>query len=150
RRLQKLIEETPSPALTPNIRERMGDAAVKAAKGVDYVGAGTIEFIFDRTSKDFYFMEMNTRIQVEHPITEMVTGVDLIKEQIKIANNEKLSLTQADVEFEGWAIECRINAENPFKDVMPARGEMQMYLPPGGLGVRIDSAAYPGCTIPAY
>ncbi|HLR41253.1 MAG TPA: acetyl-CoA carboxylase biotin carboxylase subunit [Virgibacillus sp.] len=150
RRLQKLIEETPSPALTPDIRERMGDAAVKAAKAVDYIGAGTIEFIFDRTSKDFYFMEMNTRIQVEHPITEMVTGVDLIKEQIKIANNEKLSLTQADVEFEGWAIECRINAENPFKDFMPSPGEIEMYLPPGGLGVRIDSAAYPGYTIPPY
>jgi len=150
RRLQKLIEETPSPAITPDIRGRMGKAAVKAAKAVDYVGAGTIEFIFDRSSKDFYFMEMNTRIQVEHPITEMVTGVDLIKEQIKIANNEKLSLTQADVEFEGWAIECRINAENPFKDFMPSPGEIEMYLPPGGLGVRIDSAAYPGYTIPPY
>lgn len=150
RRLQKLIEETPSPALTPDIRARMGQAAVKAAEAVDYVGAGTIEFIFDRSSKDFYFMEMNTRIQVEHPITEMVTGVDLIKEQIKIANNEKLLLTQADVEFEGWAIECRINAENPFKNFMPSPGEIEMYLPPGGLGVRIDSAAYPGYTIPPY
>lgn len=150
RRLQKLIEETPSPAVTPAIRERMGEAAVKAAEAVDYVGAGTIEFIFDRTSKDFYFMEMNTRIQVEHPITEMVTGIDLIKEQIKIANNEKLTLTQADVEFDGWAIECRINAENPFKNFMPSPGEIEMYLPPGGLGVRIDSAAYPGYTIPPY
>src|SRR5699024_9976243 len=103
RRLQKLIEETPSPALTPDIREKMGESAVKAAKAVDYVGAGTIEFIFDRKSQSFYFMEMNTRIQVEHPVTEMVTGVDLIKEQINIANNEKLPFRQEDIEFEGWA-----------------------------------------------
>src|SRR5699024_1254953 len=116
RRLQKLIEETPSPALTPEIRAKMGEAAVKAAKAVDYVGAGTIEFIFDRKSQSFYFMEMNTRIQVEHPVTEMVTGVDLIKEQIKVANNEKLSFNQADIEFEGWAMECRINAESPFRN----------------------------------
>lgn len=150
RRLQKLIEETPSPALTPEIRQRMGDAAVKATKAVDYVGAGTIEFIFDRTSNDFYFMEMNTRIQVEHPVTEMVTGVDLIKEQIHVADNKKLSLTQADVEMNGWAIECRVNAENPFKNFMPSPGEIEMYLPPGGLGVRIDSAAYPGYRIPPH
>ncbi|ASN05286.1 acetyl-CoA carboxylase biotin carboxylase subunit [Virgibacillus necropolis] len=150
RRLQKLIEESPSPALTEDIREKMGEASVKAAKAVNYVGAGTIEYIFDRTSKSFYFMEMNTRIQVEHPVTEMVTGIDLIKEQIKIANNEKLSFTQKDVEFEGWAIECRINAENPFKNFMPSPGKIDMYLPPGGFGVRIDSAAYPEYTIPPY
>lgn len=150
RRLQKLIEESPSPALTPEIRQKMGEASVKAAKAVNYEGAGTIEYIFDRESKEFYFMEMNTRIQVEHPVTEMVTGVDLIKEQIKIANNEELSFKQGDVEFEGWAIECRINAENPFKNFMPSAGEIKMYLPPGGLGVRIDSAAYPGYMIPPY
>ncbi|SHF59715.1 acetyl-CoA carboxylase biotin carboxylase subunit [Ornithinibacillus halophilus] len=150
RRLQKLIEETPSPAITPEIREEMGTAAVKAALAVDYEGAGTIEFIFDRSSQQFYFMEMNTRIQVEHPVTEMVTGVDLIKEQIKIANNEKLSFTQDEITFEGWSIECRINAENPFKNFMPSPGKIDMYLPPGGLGVRIDSAAYPSYNIPPY
>ncbi|GAB3052205.1 acetyl-CoA carboxylase biotin carboxylase subunit [Virgibacillus ainsalahensis] len=150
RRLQKLIEESPSPALTPDIRKEMGKASVKAAEAVGYEGAGTIEYIFDRRSKEFYFMEMNTRIQVEHPVTEMVTGVDLIKEQIKIANNEKLSFTQEDIEFDGWAIECRINAENPFKNFMPSAGEIEMYLPPGGLGVRVDSAAYPGYRIPPY
>ncbi|WP_121615035.1 acetyl-CoA carboxylase biotin carboxylase subunit [Virgibacillus halodenitrificans] len=150
RRLQKLIEETPSPALTPKIREKMGEASVKAAKAVNYVGAGTIEYIFDRKSNDFYFMEMNTRIQVEHPVTELVTGVDLIKEQILIANGEKLSFKQEDIEFEGYAMECRINAENPFKNFMPSAGEIEMYLPPGGLGVRVDSAAYPGYRIPPY
>ena len=150
RRLQKLVEETPSPAITPEIREQMGDAAVRAAKAVDYIGAGTIEFIFDRTSDQFFFMEMNTRIQVEHPVTEMVTGVDLIKEQIKIANGEKLSLKQEEIKFEGWSIECRINAENPFKNFMPSAGTIDMYLPPGGFGVRVDSAAYPGYTIPPY
>lgn len=150
RRLQKLIEETPSPAITPAIRTKMGEATVKAAKAVNYLGAGTIEFIFDRKSNEFYFMEMNTRIQVEHPVTEMVTGIDLIKEQIKIANNEELSFKQDDIEFEGWAIECRINAENPFKNFMPSAGEIKMYLPPGGFGVRVDSAAYPGYSIPPY
>ncbi len=150
RRLQKLIEETPSPAITPEIRKKMGEAAVNAAKAVDYVGAGTIEFIFDRKSNDFYFMEMNTRIQVEHPVTEMVTGVDLIKEQIKIANNKPLSLRQEDVNFDGWAIECRINAENPFKNFMPSAGQIVMYLAPGGFGIRVDSAAYSGYTIPPY
>ncbi|RLL48115.1 acetyl-CoA carboxylase biotin carboxylase subunit [Oceanobacillus piezotolerans] len=150
RRLQKLIEESPSPALTPDIREKMGKASVKAAKAVNYVGAGTIEYIFDRKTKEFYFMEMNTRIQVEHPVTEMITGIDLIKEQIKIADNEKLSFTQADVTYEGHAIECRINAENPFKNFMPSAGEVTMYLAPGGLGVRVDSGAYPGYKIPPY
>ncbi|MFC2948209.1 acetyl-CoA carboxylase biotin carboxylase subunit [Virgibacillus sediminis] len=150
RRLQKLIEESPSPALTPEIREQMGAASVKAAKAVGYEGAGTIEYIFDRKSQNFYFMEMNTRIQVEHPVTEMVTGIDLIKEQIKIADNEELSFKQEDVTFDGWAIECRINAENPFKNFMPSAGDIQMYLPPGGLGVRVDSAAYPGYRIPPY
>ena len=150
RRLQKLIEESPSPALTEDIRKKMGKASVKAAKACDYVGAGTIEYIFDRTSKSFYFMEMNTRIQVEHPVTEMVTGIDLIKEQIKVANNEKLSFTQEDIKFEGFAIECRVNAENPFKNFMPSPGKIDMYLPPGGFGVRVDSAAYPGYSIPPF
>ncbi len=150
RRLQKLVEETPSPALTEDIRKKMGEASVKAAMAVNYEGAGTIEYIFDRSTKEFYFMEMNTRIQVEHPVTEQVTGVDLIKEQIKIANNEELSFKQEDIEFNGWAIECRINAENPFKNFMPSAGEIDMYLTPGGLGVRVDSAAYPGYYIPPY
>ncbi len=150
RRLQKLLEETPSPALDGETREEMGNAAVKAAKAVDYSGAGTVEFIYDYRNRQFYFMEMNTRIQVEHPVTEMVTGIDLIKEQIRIANGEKLSLSQADVTFTGWAIECRINAENPEKNFLPSAGRIKMYLPPGGLGVRVDSAAYPGYTIPPY
>ncbi len=150
RRLQKLLEETPSPALDGEIREEMGAAAVKAAKAVDYTGAGTVEFIYDYQNRKFYFMEMNTRIQVEHPVTEMVTGVDLIKEQIKVASGEKLALRQEEVTFNGWAIECRINAENPEKNFMPSAGRISMYLPPGGLGVRVDSAAYPGYIIPPY
>jgi acetyl-CoA carboxylase biotin carboxylase subunit len=150
RRLQKLLEESPSPALDGEIRMEMGNAAVKAAKAVDYSSAGTIEFIYDYRNRKFYFMEMNTRIQVEHPVTELVTGTDLIKEQIKVASGEKLSMTQDDVTFNGWAIECRINAENPAKNFMPSPGKIQMYLPPGGLGVRIDSAAYPGYSIPPY
>ncbi|MEJ9149775.1 acetyl-CoA carboxylase biotin carboxylase subunit [Bacillus smithii] len=150
RRLQKLLEESPSPALDGEIRKEMGEAAVKAAKAVDYTGAGTIEFIYDYRNRQFYFMEMNTRIQVEHPVTELVTGVDLVKEQIRIASGEQLSLKQEDVTFHGWAIECRINAENPEKNFMPSPGRIQMYLPPGGLGVRVDSAAYPGYMIPPY
>lgn len=150
RRLQKLLEETPSPALDGETRNEMGDAAVKAAKAVDYTGAGTIEFIYDYHERKFYFMEMNTRIQVEHPVTEMVTGVDLIKEQIKVASGEKLKFNQEDVTFSGWSIECRINAENPEKNFMPSAGKITMYLPPGGYGVRVDSAAYPGYVIPPY
>lgn len=150
RRLQKLVEETPSPALNEDIRSQMGEAAVKAAEAVQYTGAGTVEFIFDHVNKKFYFMEMNTRIQVEHPVTEMVTGIDLIKEQIKVASGEKLSVTQNDVTFNGWSIECRINAENPEKNFMPSPGKIEMYLPPGGLGVRVDSAVYPGYSIPPY
>ncbi|AQX53793.1 acetyl-CoA carboxylase biotin carboxylase subunit [Priestia flexa] len=150
RRLQKLIEETPSPALNEETRTKMGDAAVKAAQAVGYTGAGTVEFIFDYRENKFYFMEMNTRIQVEHPVTEMVTGVDLIQEQIKVANGEHLPLKQEEVTFNGWAIECRINAENPEKNFMPSAGTIEMYLPPGGYGVRVDSAAYPGYTIPPY
>ena len=150
RRLQKLLEESPSPALDGEIREEMGQAAVKAAKAVDYTGAGTVEFIYDYHQRKYYFMEMNTRIQVEHPVTEQVTGIDLIKEQIYVASGEKLQLTQEEVTFTGWAIECRINAENPEKNFMPSPGRINMYLAPGGLGVRVDSAAYPGYVIPPY
>ncbi|MFJ8527815.1 acetyl-CoA carboxylase biotin carboxylase subunit [Bacillus sp. NPDC094106] len=150
RRLQKLLEESPSPALDANIRKQMGEAAVKAAVAVDYTGAGTVEFIYEYRTKSFYFMEMNTRIQVEHPVTEMVTGMDLIKEQIRVASGEKLSLQQEEVQFNGWAIECRINAENPAKKFMPSPGKVEMYLPPGGFGIRVDSAVYPGYSIPPY
>jgi len=150
RRLQKLLEEAPSPALNDEIRNRMGEAAVNAAKAVNYSGAGTIEFIYDYKNQNFYFMEMNTRIQVEHPVTELITGVDLIKEQILVASGVPLRYKQEDIQFTGWAIECRINAENPEKNFMPSPGKIQMYLPPGGLGVRVDSAAYPGYSIPPY
>ncbi|HET7627500.1 MAG TPA: acetyl-CoA carboxylase biotin carboxylase subunit [Bacillales bacterium] len=150
RRLQKLLEESPSPALDADKREEMGNAAVKAAQAVDYTGAGTIEFIYDHNNGNFYFMEMNTRIQVEHPVTEWVTGVDLVKEQIRVASGEKLSLRQEDVTYEGWAIECRINAENPDKNFMPSPGRLEMFLPPGGFGVRVDSAAYTGYKIPPF
>ncbi|HZW67324.1 MAG TPA: acetyl-CoA carboxylase biotin carboxylase subunit [Pseudogracilibacillus sp.] len=150
RRLQKLVEETPSPAITPELRKKMGDASVKAAKAVNYEGAGTIEYIFNRENNEFYFMEMNTRIQVEHPVTEMVTGVDLIKEQIRIANNEPLSVKQEEVEFDGWSIEVRINAEDPFNNFMPQPGKVNAYLAPGGFGVRVDSAVYPGYSIPPF
>ncbi|HHT7239044.1 TPA: acetyl-CoA carboxylase biotin carboxylase subunit [Bacillus cereus] len=150
RRLQKLLEESPSPALDENIRKQMGDAAVKAAVAVDYTGAGTVEFIYEYKTKSFYFMEMNTRIQVEHPVTEMVTGMDLIKEQILVASGEKLSLQQDEVQFNGWAMECRINAENPAKKFMPSPGKVEMYLPPGGFGIRVDSAVYPGYSIPPF
>ncbi|TLS36373.1 acetyl-CoA carboxylase biotin carboxylase subunit [Pseudalkalibacillus caeni] len=146
RRLQKLLEETPSPAIDEETRAKMGEAAVKAAEAVNYSGAGTVEFIYENTGK-FYFMEMNTRIQVEHPVTEMVTGIDLIKEQIKVAGGEKLAYKQEDITFNGWAIECRINAEDPDKKFMPSPGHVEMYLPPGGLGVRVDSAVYPGYDI---
>ena len=150
RRLQKLLEESPSPVIDSELREEMGQAAVKAAQAVDYTGAGTIEFIYDYRNRKFYFMEMNTRIQVEHPVTEMVTGTDLIKEQILVASGEKLKLKQEDVIFDGWSIECRINAENPEKNFMPSPGKINMYLVPGGLGVRVDSAAYPGYTISPF
>lgn len=150
RRLQKLLEESPSPALDQKKRREMGEAAVKAAEAVNYTGAGTIEFIFDHHTGDFYFMEMNTRIQVEHPVTEWVTGVDLVKEQIRVASGEELRYRQEDITFSGWAIECRINAENPDKNFMPSPGTLEMYLPPGGFGVRVDSAAYPGYRIPPY
>ncbi|MFB5661325.1 acetyl-CoA carboxylase biotin carboxylase subunit [Alteribacillus sp. HJP-4] len=149
RRHQKLVEEAPSPALDENTRQAMGNAAVKAAEAVQYCGAGTVEFLLDKHKK-FYFMEMNTRIQVEHPVTEEVTGIDLIKEQIRAAAGERLTVKQEDIVIEGWAIECRINAENPEKNFMPTPGKIDMYLPPGGFGVRVDSSVYPGYAISPY
>ena len=148
RRNQKLIEEAPSPALSSKLRKRMGEAAVKAAKAVNYVNAGTIEFLL--TGNDFYFMEMNTRIQVEHPVTEAVTGIDLIREQIRVAAGEKLSFTQKDIKIKGHAIECRINAENPYKDFTPSPGKVDLFIPAGGIGVRVDSHVYSGYSIPPY
>lgn len=150
RRMQKLVEEAPSPALSEEMRFAMGDAAVKAALAVDYRSAGTVEFIFDHINQKFYFMEMNTRIQVEHPVTELVTGIDLIKQQLKVASGEKLAFKQEDIQIKGWAIECRINAENPAKNFMPSPGKVEMYLAPGGNGVRVDSAMYPGYSIPPF
>lgn len=146
---QKMIEESPSVALSAELRERMGKTAVAAAKAAGYVNAGTVEFLLEKTG-EFYFMEMNTRIQVEHPVTEWVTGIDLVKEQIRIASGQKLSYTQENIRLTGHAIECRINAENPAKDFRPSPGTVtDMYLP-GGKGIRIDSAIYTGCEIPPY
>ncbi len=150
RRMQKLVEEAPSPALSSERRAEMGAAAVKAAQACNYEGAGTIEFIYDYQADKFYFMEMNTRIQVEHPVTEMITGVDLVQQQLKIASGEKLPFTQEDIKINGWAIECRINAENAYKNFMPSAGTVETYVTPGGYGVRIDSAVYAGYTIPPY
>ena len=149
RRHQKLLEEAPSPAITEDIRRKMGQAAIMAAKSINYEGAGTIEFLLDK-DKNFYFMEMNTRIQVEHCVTEMISSVDLVKEQIRVAAGEKLSFTQNDVELRGHAIECRINAEDPDKDFMPAAGLVEGYVAPGGFGVRIDSHVYQGYKIPPF
>lgn len=147
RRHQKLLEEAPSAAISKELRERMGQAAVKAAKSVQYENAGTIEFLLDK-NKEFYFMEMNTRIQVEHPVTEAVTDLDLIKEQIRIAAGEPLSVTQEDIQITGHAIECRINAENPDKHFMPCPGTITDLHLPGGRGVRVDTAVYNHYTIP--
>ena len=149
RRHQKLLEESPSSALTPELRAEMGAVAVKAAKSVNYSNAGTIEFLLDRHGR-FYFIEMNTRIQVEHPVTELVTGLDLVKEQIRLAFGEPLGYTQEDVQLRGCAIECRINAEDPDKNFMPSPGLIKIYHVPGGPGVRVDSAVYQGYTVPPY
>ncbi|PWW05655.1 acetyl-CoA carboxylase biotin carboxylase subunit [Paenibacillus cellulosilyticus] len=146
RRRQKLVEEAPCPVLSPALREQMGQAAVRAALAVEYSGAGTLEFLLGPDGK-FYFMEMNTRIQVEHPVTELITNVDLIAEMISVAEGNPLSFTQEDIKPNGWAIECRINAEDSERNFMPSPGQIQFYLPPGGLGVRVDSGAYPGYTI---
>ena len=146
---QKMIEESPCDAISDELRQKMGEAAVRAAKAAGYVNAGTIEFLLEKNG-NFYFMEMNTRIQVEHPVTEWVTGIDLIKEQIRIASGRELSYRQEDVKLSGHAIECRINAENPEKGFRPSPGTItDMYLP-GGKGIRIDSAIYSGYTIPPY
>ncbi len=149
RRNQKLIEESPSAVMTPDLRKKMGEAAKKAAKAVGYCSAGTIEFLLDAEG-NYYFMEMNTRIQVEHPVTEQVTGIDLIQEMIKVAAGEKLSFTQKDVVFKGHAIECRINAENPYMNFAPSPGTVTQFSVPGGFGVRVDSHVYPGYKIPPY
>ncbi len=149
RRHQKLVEEAPSPALDQALRKQMGDAAVLAAKAVKYHGAGTVEFLLDKHGQ-FYFMEMNTRIQVEHGVTEAITGIDLIREQIGVAAGEPLSFSQEDVKINGWAIECRINAENPANHFMPSPGRIEAYLPPGGFGVRVDSGVYPGYEISPF
>ena len=149
RRNQKLLEESPSVIMTPELRKKMGEAAVRAAKACGYTNAGTVEFLVDK-DKNFYFMEMNTRIQVEHPVTEMVTGIDLIKEQIKIADGQELGFKQEDIHIDGHAIECRINAEDPTKGFRPCPGKIEFLPMPGGFGVRIDTAVYQGYEIPPY
>ncbi|EFX51998.1 acetyl-CoA carboxylase, biotin carboxylase subunit [Streptococcus cristatus ATCC 51100] len=148
---QKVLEESPSVAIGKTLRQQIGEAAVRAAESVGYENAGTIEFLLDEAKGEFYFMEMNTRVQVEHPVTEFVTGVDIVKEQIKIADGQELSFSQEDVEIRGHAIECRINAENPAFNFAPSPGKISnLYLPSGGVGLRVDSAVYHGYTIPPY
>ena len=149
RRNQKLLEETPSPAASAKLREKLGNAAVKAAKAAKYTSAGTIEFLMDEHD-NFYFMEMNTRIQVEHPVTEMLTGIDLVKTQIELAAGAKLNIRQKDVQFRGHAIECRINAEDPERNFAPCPGKIELFVPAGGPNVRMDSHAYSGYVIPPY
>jgi len=149
RRHQKVIEESPSPIMTPEFRARMGKAAVGIARGSGYVGAGTVEFLVDE-DKSFYFLEVNTRLQVEHPVTEMVTGIDLVKEQIAIAEGKKLSLAQDDIQIRGHAIECRIYAEDPDNGFMPSTGALKSYVVPAGPGIRVDSGVVVGSEIPIY
>ncbi len=149
RRRQKLVEESPSPALNESLRQRMGEMAVRAAQAINYTNAGTIEYLLDRHN-NFYFMEMNTRLQVEHTITERVTGIDIVKEQIRIARGRKLRYTQADVQQKGWAIECRINAEDPFANFMPSTGVITRINFPTGPGVRIDTGVYEGCEVTPF
>ena len=147
RKNQKVLEEAPSNVLNEELRTKMGEIAKRAALAVDYKNAGTIEFLFDKDN-NFYFMEMNTRIQVEHPITEMITGIDLVKEQLRIASGEKLRFTQDDIKIKGHAIECRVNAEDPEHDFRPCPGVIEELCVPGGMGVRIDSAIFAGYKIP--
>ena len=149
RRHQKLIEESPSPAIDSKLRKKVGEMAVKIGKACNYINAGTVEFLLDRYN-NFYFLEVNTRIQVEHPVTEMVTGIDMVKEQIKIAFGKKLSYKQDDIKIKGAAIECRINAENAEKNFMPNPGKIEIFIAPGGPGIRVDSHAYSGYSIPPY
>ncbi len=148
RRHQKLIEESPSPIMTPKLRERMGADAIKAAGAIDYTNAGTVEFLYSKG--DYYFLEMNTRLQVEHPITEVVTGVDLAKEQLRIAAGERLSYAQEDIQQKGWAIECRLNAEDPLNNFTPSPGKLRRYRSSGGPGVRVDSGVHTGYTITPF
>jgi len=150
RRHQKLVEEAPSPTIDKDTRKKLGDIAVKAALSVEYDSAGTIEFLYDIGTKEFYFMEMNTRIQVEHPVSEEITGIDLIKSQIRIANGEKLDFKQKNIVRNGHSIECRINAEDPENDFKPSPGKITQLMIPGGPGIRVDSGVYPGYTIPPY
>jgi len=149
RRHQKLVEEAPSPAVSEEVRKKLGDAAVRAAKAANYEGVGTIEFLLDK-DKNFYFMEMNTRLQVEHGISEMISNVDIVREQINIAAGNPLSFKQEDIKLYGHAIECRINAEDPDRNFLPAPGEINGYITPGGFGVRVDSHVYSGYRIPPY
>ena len=149
RRHQKLVEEAPSPAVSDEIRKKLGEAAVRAAKAADYEGVGTIEFLLDK-DKNFYFMEMNTRLQVEHGISEMISNIDIVREQISIAAGNPLSFKQEDIKLYGHAIECRINAEDPDRNFLPAPGEINGYITPGGFGVRVDSHVYSGYRIPPY
>jgi acetyl-CoA carboxylase biotin carboxylase subunit len=149
RRHQKLVEESPSPFVTPEMRRRMGEAACRVAAAVGYVNAGTVEFLVDR-ERNFYFLEMNTRLQVEHPVTELVTGRDLVKDQLRIAAGDKLGFAQDDVTLAGWAIECRINAEDPFASFIPSPGQVTGLRAPGGPWVRDDTGVYAGCTIPRF
>ena len=147
RRHQKVWEETPSPALNTEMRSRIGETVASAMRELKYSGAGTVEFLYE--DGEFYFIEMNTRLQVEHPVTEMITGIDLVNEQIRIAAGNELAIRQEDVVFEGHAIECRVNAENP-RTFAPSPGRISYYYPPGGLGVRVDSAVYQGYSIPPF
>ncbi len=149
RRHQKLVEEAPSPAVSDDVRKKLGEAAVRAAKAANYEGVGTIEFLLDK-DKNFYFMEMNTRLQVEHGISEMISNIDIVREQINIAAGNPLSFKQEDIKLYGHAIECRINAEDPERNFLPAPGEINGYIPPGGFGVRVDSHVYSGYKIPPY
>ena len=149
RRHQKLLEESPSPAMDETLRHKMGEVACKAAKAVDYLNAGTIEFLVDK-DMNYFFLEMNTRLQVEHPVTEMVTGIDIVKEQIRIARGRKMRYTQDDIRMSGWAIECRINAEDPYNNYLPSTGKISLNIVPTGPGVRVDTGVYPGFEISPY
>lgn len=150
RRYQKLIEEAPSPVMTPELRRKMGADAVKVAKVLKYANALTVEFIYSVDTGEYFFNEVNTRLQVEHPVTELITGMNLVKEQIRVAAGEELGYTQDDIQFRGWAIECRINAEDPFNEFLPSPYKITAYNPPGGFGVRVDSGVYAGYTVPFY